>query len=173
MTNDILKLIEVLPDNTEYIPDKDVFRATLFNINPSGNFEEAYRILVLRLSDIKNTHVPEGEKVFTYKYLCTKYDEYLNYWQSVFGDKDPKYIAKTDKQRNPEAFLDDKFYNQIFSVTKGAKDFYIFGANSFETLRRKLAIFKQRNLNQNIEIPKEVKPPKIKINEATKSSEPF
>jgi len=157
MTDEINDLIDVIPDESDYYPDTDVFRQTFFNINPIGDFNEAYRVFTIRYEQARDLENPEGNGFITYKYMCKKYIEYINWWNSTFGDKDPKYVGKNDKLKDPEKFFDDMLYNRIFAVSKTTKDYYIFGTNTFETLRRKLSIFKKVHLKQDIEILEEVK----------------
>jgi len=153
MTDDIKELISALPDDEHFIPDEDLFRATFFNLNPSGNFHESYRVFELRFGNQAGDSNPEGTGVYTYKYFCNKYDEYINWWNSTFGDKDPKYIGKADKLRDPAGFFEDSKYAYVYAITKQSKDYYIFGSNSMQTLRKKLYIFKTKYLKQEIEVP--------------------
>lgn len=150
---EIRALIAELPDDPDFIPDNSLFRATFFNINPSGDFTESFRLFNLRYESAKGLEASEGNSVITYKYICNKYIEYMNWWSAVYGDKDPKWIGKADKLHDPEGFFDDMLYNKIYLLTKQSKDYYIFGSNSIETLRKKLNIFKERHLKQKIETP--------------------
>lgn len=166
MNNDIEDLINALPDNYDFVPDEDLFRATFFNLNADGDFNEAYRLFILRYTDDQGKATPEGIGVISFKYLCIKYKQYLNWWESTYSDKDPKFIAKVERLSTPEGFFSDMLYNKIFKVTKQAREYYIFGTHTNETLRKKLRIFKTKYLKQEVsEIPEPVKQEPIKPKE--------
>lgn len=157
MKEDIEEIINALPDEPEFVPDEALYRVAFFNINPIGDFNESFRVFNLRYESILGLPTPEGDGNINFKFLCIHYKSYLNWWETAYSDKEEKYIPKVERLQDPLGYFNEELYNRIFKSVKQAKDYYLFGKNSFQTLRRKLSIFKKEYLKENVEIIEEKK----------------
>ncbi len=143
MNNEIKKIVKKIPDEQSFIPDMDLFKKSFFAINPIGNLPDTYNILILRMSSFENegSVSVEDKLPITYKYLIQKYDKYINWWQTEYGDKDPKYIKAIHKLKSINVWLEDRDWDMFYTATKTHTDEYLFGGFTEETLLRKLNIF--------------------------------
>lgn len=142
MNKDILVLFKKIPNTVEFFPDLKLFKKTMFAINPTGDPNEAYRLLQFRLDEFETNQtksIEEGE--MTFKYLMEKYDKYVMWWESEFGNKDPQYISKADRLMNLESWFENKGYNKFYSKQITHLDTYLFGGFSEAALDNKIAIF--------------------------------
>jgi hypothetical protein len=70
-----------------------------------------------------------------------RYKGYDNYWNSLYGTRDPKYIATKDRKMGFFSFLVKGEYNKIYKSVARPKDTYLFGNNTIEYLIKKLKTF--------------------------------
>jgi len=154
------QILKKIPDDTDFIPDMNLFRETIFNINPSGNLEDSYKILIDSIDlDIKNNSLrPEDNNPYTFNYLIKKYDSYIKWWRHTYGDAEEKYIPKDDRLKNVYNWINDNTYKEIYSIKKNYLNDYIFGGFSEEVLLEKLKIFKVLIGKEKYEEPEPTKP---------------
>ena len=103
----------------------------LWELNPSGNEKEtkSYGDSVIKTY---------GE---TYENLYWKYKEYFNYWNVKYGDRDPKYIKKSDELKDIMDFLQLGMRNQTFALPKTSRDYYYFGDITQKSLEEHHQLF--------------------------------
>lgn len=118
----------------------DHFVKHFFILNPFGSSVEAWNQLryIVDNSELNNN----GE--VDYYYLYNKYKEYIDYWNTTFGQRDDKYISKSDKKKSIYDFLIENKYNESFEIILNfpARDPYLFGEFSLKVLLQKINVFK-------------------------------
>ena len=157
MNKEIEDILKKIPDDVSFIPDKNLFKKLFFEINPTGDYDEAYDLIVYRIDfeDKANTNRPEDDKPYTFKYLVKKFNGYIEWWRSINGDTEEKYISKDDKLKSPRDWLNDRDYRNVYSVRRSHLSEYLFGGFSEEVLERKLRIFNTIIGKDNGEEPEE------------------
>jgi hypothetical protein len=105
----------------------------LWSLNPNGTLEETR----YNAENIVKTYG------VSYDDLYWKYKEYLNYWTVKYGDKDPKYLRKSDELKSISEFLQLGMRNQTFTLPKTSRDYYYFGDVPQKDYEENLVIFKK------------------------------
>lgn len=82
----------------------------------------------------------DGSKL-TPELALERYKGYENYWYSLYGTKDPKYIPSKDRKMGFFTFLVKGEYNKIYKSIARPKDVYLFGSNTLDYLTNKLKTF--------------------------------
>lgn len=117
--------------------NKDEFEE-LWVINPDGNKHSLYTYLQNIFEE--NRTAFDGTLI-TLEFIIKKYKEYSLYWDTVFSDRDPKFISAKDKKKNISAFMVAQMYEQTFAIPSKKRDKYLFGNFSDSSLKNKLNEF--------------------------------
>ena len=177
MNKEIKLIYDKIPSAQFFIPDKNLFRSTLFALNPNGIFNDSYDLLVQKIESFENKEISEGGRNVDYKYIFKKYDDYIEHWQANYGDRDPKYIKAKDALQNPLGWLSDNGFMKFYSVAKTKDSIYIFGGFSEDVLRKKLRIFNtligKENSNEHEEPKSEIEIKNAAGNSQGAIEEPF
>lgn len=107
----------------------------LWDLNPSGNKED--------VSGTVDDYIRFNG--YTIDGIISKYKEYLFFWQAKNGEKDPKYIGKSDQLKSISDFLRDGMMRQDFPLPKTSRDYYYFGDLKDNYLRSAYDDFKAAN----------------------------
>jgi len=163
MNKELEKIVKKIPDDPTFIPDFDLYRQTFFAVNPDGNMQDAYDYLLMYLNnDEQIKKNVEGTGDITYLYLIKKYDNYISWWKNKYSDQEERFIKKDEKLKNPQSWITNNSFNEIYSVKNSITNDYIYGGFSMDALRNKLEIFKQligeSDGRQNTEVHKETQP---------------
>lgn len=102
------------------------FEKDIRAIFSEGNMQYAYDLLPKHVG-IENDQT--GENVLTYETLIKQFKRHHEAWNKEFGDTEPKYITREDKDRrkNIGAFLAGKWYQHYFDFKTHPRDQYLFG----------------------------------------------
>jgi len=143
MNKEIEDILKKIPDEVEFIPDRDLFKKLFFDQNPQGDINRAYELLIFSIETENNNGAirPEDNKKYTFKYFVKKYDRYLIWWKSTYGDVEQRFVSKDNKLKNIIDWFDESEYRNMFTLSKSHLDDYLFGGFSEEVLERKLRIF--------------------------------
>lgn len=125
--------------------DQQTFEQMLWKLNESGDYHTTYNMLNIVLQMAYKDH---SGVLIDFAYLVKKYTGYLAWWESKFGDKDPRFIRNADNLKSIYDFLGDGMYQNDWKAPRKARDFYLFGELTEEDLKTSLAQFKA-SLNEN------------------------
>lgn len=112
------------------------FTEEFFNLNPDGDLLYVYKLLDITFENIKHEqkYNPMTGELYTFKDIVSKYEEYLDYWDAKFSDREDKFIKAEDKKQSPEDFLRIEGFTKSYPIPKKRRDSYLFGNNSMEKL---------------------------------------
>ena len=86
-------------------------------------------------------HTTYDGNIITIEFLIEKYAQYKKWWDVLYGDKDPQYIAKADKLQGLSAFLMKNMYEMKFVIPRKKRDQYLFGSMTESYMDEKLDEF--------------------------------
>lgn len=101
----------------------------LFILDPEANKNQTFSYVQRHLNSSMTTF--SGEKM-DFDFIYSKYKSYRDWWHRKHGSKDPKFLAKADKQKSIIAFIADGMYDSEWGIGKSFRDYYMLGDMSFE-----------------------------------------
>ena len=117
------------------------FENGFWSKNPDGNLTETYNSILFHIDNFRDA---KGESL-TFEKIEKKYDEYLSYYITKFGQREEQYISKEDKKKSIHYFVTNTMYKNSFetSLFYPERDPYLFGKYSLKELNDKYFKFKQ------------------------------
>ena len=107
------------------VPTKEQFLKELFAINPVGNADMIYQIVL----GVINKPLPTGD-VLTFELLCKRYREYHMCMKPYNDVKDKQFIKKENVMRPIGQYIVEQLHISDMGATMGhPSDKYLFGFN--------------------------------------------
>lgn len=123
------------------------FNEKLWILNPpeaDKNYSTTLSILQ-RVLDRKEVSMITGF-ILNINDVIESYNKYFSWWKSTYGQRDPQYIGKNDKQHEIYTFLEKKEWNKNYNHIKSERDYYLFDDFTEKQLKESLKTF----LNEKI-----------------------
>lgn len=109
------------------------FNNELFSLNPTGDPNNIYNYLYIQF--IEKDVYTFTKELITFEFIVKKYQNYLKWWNHIYGDKDPTYIGKNEKLKGINDFLIKSMYEQDFEIKEKSRDTYLFGTHQRKVSR--------------------------------------
>ena len=116
----------------------DKFMGELFSLNESGDPDKAFRHLN-KILDFEETD-KEG-RVVNFDYIKEKYKNYLDWWNSMYGERDAQYIAKEERRKDLGDWLAFRLDRNAYNIPRKGRDSYLFGDLTKKQLETSLSKF--------------------------------
>lgn len=112
----------------------------LYNEDNAGDPMSTYTYLYNQFID-KDVHTFDGTLI-TFDLIVSKYSEYIKWWDSKYGEQDPKFISPKYKKVNISTFLIKSMYNDKYEIKRKKREHYLFGDLSNDELLTRVRRFK-------------------------------
>lgn len=124
------------------IPSFNEFENGLWQKNPDGDIRSTYDTILFHIEH----YYDERNENVTYEKIETRYEEYLNWYNSKYSGVEERYIPKDDRKKAILKFVQDEMYKKTFNSSNffQERDPYLFGSEGLLSLKRKHEQFKTR-----------------------------
>lgn len=128
----------------------DEFENGFWKKNPNGLLKATYELILFHIDKFKDYR---GDDL-TFESIERKYDEYLSFYISKFGQREEQYIGEKNKKKTIYDFVTEQMYKQFFDASTffPERDPYLFGTDSLKELDEKYNKFKQGIANERNKI---------------------
>jgi len=110
-------------EEEKVIPEFEDFLEKLYSLNPIGNAEVYYHVMIEKLGTILY-----DKSVLTFELLIKKYSDYLLYLKPFNDIKDKQYIKKDKIIKGVGEYIQTKEFNNDYSqINVSPNDSYLFG----------------------------------------------
>lgn len=114
----------------------DVFLTQLFELNPDGDPVYCYELLDYSFNNIKEDkqYNPDTGNLYNFNDIVDKYKEYLDQYDSKYGDTEEKFIKAENRKMNIEDFLRTYGWKKRYPIPQKKRDYYLFGKRKLPEL---------------------------------------
>lgn len=98
----------------------------IWELNPNGD---------KKMTQMSINGTMSIDHTFNLELLYKSYRQYLAFWQSKFGERDPKYVPGKDQLKTIADFVSERLYHNQYKLPRNNRDLYLYGKHKQEELQ--------------------------------------